>query len=282
MISGVLDLAPLLTELRRDDYGGTGLVSIHAATLDGRVLAAYDDDAVHFAASTVKLPLAMAAYRLHERGVLDLDAEVPVHDEFDSQVAGQRFVMDEGYDQDPPTWAQVGGTCTLRELVRRAIAHSGNLATNLVLERVGVAAVAELIADAGCSPATVMSRGIEDAPAREAGLANEATARDLSVLLAALGNGALLGVGPAKELEAVLAQQTHRDGIPAGLPPSTYVANKTGWIEDVTHDAALVRPAWAEPFTLAVLTTLGVATDEANRRIARVARAVHGRLEAAQ
>jgi len=275
----VLDLAPLLTELRRDDYGGTGLVSIHAATLDGRVLAAYDDDAVHFAASTIKLPLAMAAYRLHDRGVLDLDAEVPVHDDFDSQVPGERFVMDEGYDQDPSTWAQRGSTCSLRELVRRAIVSSGNLATNLVLERVGIAAVAELIADAGCSPATVMGRGIEDAPARAAGYANEVTARDLSILLAALANGELLGQA-SKDLEAVLAQQTHRAAIPAGLPPGTYVANKTGWVEDVAHDAALVRPAWAAPFTLVVLTTLGVPTAEANKRISRVARAIHGRLEA--
>jgi beta-lactamase class A len=279
MIVGVLDLAPLLTELRRDDYGGTGVVSVHAATLDGRLLTAYDDDAVHLAASTVKLPMAMAAYRLHARGVLDLDAEVPVHDDFASEHDGSRFVMDEGYDQDPPTWAQLGGTCSLRELVRRAIVHSGNLATNLVLERVGTDAVAELIADAGCSSDTVMSRGIEDSAALEAGYANEATARDLGTLLAALGNGTLLGPGPSKELEAVLAQQTHRDGIPAGLPTGTYVANKTGWIEDVTHDAALVRPAWADPFTLVVLTSLGVPTEEANRRIARVARAVHARLE---
>ncbi len=34
-------------------------------------------DRVHYAASTMKLPLLVAAYRRHERGELDLDAEVP-------------------------------------------------------------------------------------------------------------------------------------------------------------------------------------------------------------
>ena len=184
----MLDLAPLLIEVRRDDYGGTGLVSVHAATLDGQLLASYDDDAVHVAASTIKLPLAMAAYRLHDRGELDLDRPVPVHDDFASRVPGERFVMDPGYDQDPTTWAERGGTCPLRELVRRALVHSGNLATNLVLEHVGLEAVAELLADAGCSRYTLMGRGIEDGPARSAGFANEVTARDLGALLGCLGD----------------------------------------------------------------------------------------------
>ena len=36
--------------------------------------------------------------------------EVPVHADFDSVVAGERFELDEAGDQDPDTWADVGGT----------------------------------------------------------------------------------------------------------------------------------------------------------------------------
>ena len=72
--------------------------------------------------------------------------------------------------------------------------------------------------------------------------------------------------------------QTYRDGIPAGLPAGTPIANKTGWIDDHTHDMAIVRPDDGTPFALVVLTRLaGVPTDEGNARIADVAREAWGR-----
>lgn len=239
-------------------------VSVWAGGLDGTPYVALNADVPHIAASTMKVPLAIAAHRLHERGRLDLDAEVPVHADFGSAVPGARFTMDPGYDQDPETWAAVGKTLTLRELLRRALVLSGNLATNLVLEQVGTREVAQVLADAGCSPHTVVARGIEDAPAREAGLTNVVTAADLARVMAA--------TPPA--VEQVLAGQTYRDGIPAGLPDGTRVANKTGWLDGVTHDVALVRPAGGDPFVLVVLTRLDVPTAAADAVISDVARLV--------
>ena len=141
---------------------------------------------------------------------------------------------------------------------------SGNLATNLVLEHVGAGAVAEVLSDAGASPTTVLTRGIEDAVAREAGLDNLVTAEDLGRVLCR--------VRPS--VEEVLARQEHRDGIPAGLPEGTYVANKTGWVDGVTHDVALVRPDGRPAYVLVVLTTVDVSEDDAHRCIAGISRAV--------
>jgi beta-lactamase class A len=53
----------------------------------------------------------------------------------------------------------------------------------------------------------------------------------------------------------VLAAQEHRDQVPAGVPEGTYVANKTGWVDGVAHDVALVRPQQAPAYVLAVCTT---------------------------
>jgi beta-lactamase class A len=216
--------------------------------LDGTTWWEQDADEAVLAASLMKVPVAMAAL------ALELDARVAVHPDFDSVVAGERFTLTEADDQDPDTWAEVGGSQTLRELRRRSIVCSGNLATNLVMEQTGVTAVTAVMPQ--------VRRMISDLPATDAGIVNAASAREW---------GRLLGRVP-EEVEEVMRGQTYRSGIPAGLPPGTPVANKTGWIDDHTHDMAVVRPEGGAPFALVVLTRLaGVPTDEGNARIAELA-----------
>jgi beta-lactamase class A len=230
------------------------VVGVWLGALDGTTWWEQDADEQVLAASLMKVPVAMAAL------ALDLDAQVAVHPDFDSVVPGERFELDEDGDQDPDTWAEVGGKQTLRELRRRAIVFSGNLATNLVMEQTGVAAVTDVMPQ--------VRRMISDQPATDAGIVNAASAREW---------GLLLGLVPT-EVEDVMRGQTYRAGIPAGLPPGTPIANKTGWIDDHTHDMAIVRPDGGTPFALVVLTRLaGVPTDEGNARIAEVAREAWGR-----
>ena len=87
---------------------------------------------------------------------------------------------------------------------------SGNLATNLVLDEVGTDEVAAVLADAGCSERTTIVRGIEDYPARDAGIDNLITADDMARLVVALADGRLAGP------EATAACEQHAAG--AGLP----------------------------------------------------------------
>ena len=53
--------------------------------------------------------------------------------------------------------------------------------------------------------------------------------------------------------EILLAQELN-EKIPAGLPPGTKVAHKTGEITAVSHDAAVVYPPGRKPYVLVVLT----------------------------
>jgi beta-lactamase class A len=211
--------------------------------------------ATHYAASTMKLPLLVAAYRLHERGGLDLDAPVEVRNLFRSRVDGARFSLRQEDDQDDELWARVGGGATLRELARHTAVHSGNLAANLLLEQVGPAEVEAVLRAAGCSRRTVLPRAIGDLAAQHGGVENLVTAADLARVMAGLANRELLGPRAA-ELEVLLAEQQHREQIPAGLPPGATVADKPGWVPGVAHDVALVRPAGGRPpYVLAVCIT---------------------------
>jgi beta-lactamase class A len=253
---------------------GTGTVSVAALVAgEERPRVAIADHEQHYSASTMKLPVLVAAHRRAERGELDLDAPVPVHDEVASVVPGVRFRLDQSEDSDPETWAAVGGDVPLRALVERMVTVSGNLATDLVLEHVGLAEVAAVLADAGCSERTQVVRGIEDYAAREAGSDNLVTAADLARLMVALAEGRLAGPAASAACERTLLAQTYRDGIPAGLPDDVMVGNKTGWIDGVNHDVALVRAPGLPPVGLAVLLTAPGTPEEREAGIARVASA---------
>jgi beta-lactamase class A len=253
---------------------GEATVSVWFGDTAGRPSYVRDELEPHYAASTMKLPLLVAAYRRHERGEIDLDRKVPVHNEFASVADGSPFRLQQSDDQDDDTWALVGSEATLRRLALHAVVKSGNLATNLLLEHVGRGEVAEVLVDAGCSGETVLPRGIEDAKAREAGLDNWVTAHDLALVMAGVADRRLADEQTCVDIEQVVAQQEHRDKIPAGLPPDTYVANKTGWVEGVAHDVALVRPEDGAPYVLSVCTTADVPETTANELIADISRRI--------
>ena len=92
-----------------------------------------------------------------------------MHDTFASAHDGSPFTMGQSYDQDDAVWARSAPRCTSRTSPGTRWCTSSNLATNLLLEQVGPDAVADVLADAGCSDRTVLPRGIEDAAARQAG-----------------------------------------------------------------------------------------------------------------
>lgn len=271
---GWRDAAFVALERRLDAVTASGgTVSVWLGDLRG--VARYERlaRAGHYAASTMKLPLVLAAQRQIARAELDPHRAVLVHNRFASVADGSPFSLDELDDQDPGTWAAMGATRTVTELAEHCITWSGNLATNLLLELVVRDEVAAVLADAGCSPTTVVGRGIEDAAARRAGITNTVTAADLGVLLAAVGRraAALGGETVCAPVEAALGRQRHVDQIPAGLPAGTPTASKSGWVTGVSHDACLVRPPGREPFVLVVCTTIELGETDAAALVAWVA-----------
>jgi beta-lactamase class A len=262
-----------------DSVRGDGVVSVVlrlAGEEEPRVSVA--PDARHYSASIMKLPILVAAHRLAERGLLDLGRQILVHNDFASRLPGHRFSLDPTEDSDPTTWAALGSDVAIGDLVQRMVTVSGNLATDLVLDVVGQDEVDAVLADAGCSDRTAIVRGIEDYPARDAGIDNLITADDMARLLVALAEGRLAAPPATDACERTLQAQEYRSGIPAGLPAGLVVGNKTGWITGVSHDVALVRSPGLPPAALAVLVSAPGTDDERQAGIARIAAAAWAEL----
>jgi beta-lactamase class A len=231
-----------------------GTFSLWWGPLDGEAWFTHNEHTRHYAASTMKVGLVLAAYREADQGTFDLDRPVTVHNDFVSAAGSGRYGIEHTDDSDPEPWRWLGTEVALRCLCQRALVRSSNLATNLVLEQVGVEAVAEALAAVGAC-ASVVTRGIEDSVAREAGYDNLVTAADLALTLQALASGQAASTASCREIVAVLAAQQINDALPAQLPPGIRVAHKSGWVNGISHDAGIVYPDGEDPFVFVMCTT---------------------------
>jgi beta-lactamase class A len=282
---GAVDL-PRLAALV-DGLDPTGTWSVWSGPTAGAAWFESNADAQHYAASTMKLPLVVAAYREAEAGRLDLDSATKVRNEFASVYDGSPFSLDRDEDSDRQPWNRMGQGVSLRWLAYRAIVKSSNLATNLLLDAVGVEPVQRVLADLGCDRSPFV-RGIEDCVARDAGRNNLVTAADLARQLQALSADAdeqathpgILSATSAREVLDVLAAQQIADAIPRRLPGGTKVAHKSGWVEGVSHDAGIVFHPQRGRLVFAMCTTSELVQDTAADVVAQAARAAWDDLEA--
>jgi beta-lactamase class A len=203
----------------------------------------------------MKVPVMFEAYRQAAAGRLDLDAPLVLQNAFASIADGSAYALDRAEDGDPALYDDVGRTTTLRALIARMIARSSNLATNIVIAKVGAEAVQRTVEELGTRDLKVL-RGVEDQKAYDRGLNNLTTAHDLMLVMEAVARGHLVPPAAAREMLEVLRAQEFNEMIPAGLPEAVrpHVAHKTGQITAIHHDAAIVRPPGREGFVLVILT----------------------------
>jgi beta-lactamase class A len=233
------------------------------------------------AASTMKIAVLIELARRVDAGELRWGDSIPVKNEFASLADGSPYALDRAEDGDSTVYTALGSRWTLRQLATRMIVRSSNLATNLLIERLDPVRVTATIRRLGADSMVVL-RGVEDGKAFAKGLNNTTTARDLATLLLAIEDRRAVSADATREILGMLFAQEFNDGIPAGLPPGTRVAHKTGEITATWHDAALVYPHDGKPYALVVLTR-GI--PERGRGVglhAELARLVHAAVLAAR
>ena len=165
---------------------------------------------------------------------------------FVSIADGSPYSLDPKDDSELRLYERVGKEATVREQVRLMITESSNLATNLLVDRVSAASTTAFMETLGAGGVRVL-RGVEDDKAYARGMNNVATARGLMTILVRLAERSVVSEGASNEMLGVLRGQKFHEGIPAGLPPGTSVAHKTGSFRGVYHDIAVVEPAGRKP-----------------------------------
>ena len=234
---------------------------------------ALEDDRVFHAASTIKVAILLAIYKLAEEGRLHLDDTLHVRNRFRSLAGGEVFRVVANRDGDGVVHRRIGRSMRVRELARAMITRSSNLATNLLLDHVGIEAVRGILADAKIDGIEI-ARGVEDTRAFEKGISNRVTARGLVRLFRLLCVEGFFREETRTQILDILHAQEFNSMIPEGLPKDARVAHKTGEISTVCHDAGIVILPGRKPYVVAILTEMSANVEMRSAPVAEISRAI--------
>lgn len=197
----------------------------------------YDPEKPLVAASVIKLFIMAEAFRRFEDGSLSPDEE---------------FVISPG-DKLPScgalSYMHDGLRVTALDLVTLMIILSDNTATNLLIDRLGMASINAAIEAMGAQGCR-LNRRLFDSEASRRGVQNYITAAGVGKMLKALWDKTLISESASEKMLSILMNQRLNGKIPFFL--SCRVAHKTGEDDGITHDAAIVMSE--RPFILVMLS----------------------------
>ena len=203
-----------------------GRVGFWTKPLDGEATG-FNENLPLVAASVVKVPVMVEAFRQFRAGLLDPDEQVTIRPEDRMPSCGALTYLS---DKVRPT---------LMDLTTLMIILSDNTAANLMIDRVGVDAVNRTMEERGV-PGICLRRKFFQPQLAALGVTNTVTARGCGVLLEKMAKGELLGGEDDARMLSILYNQRLNGKIPFFLH-GVKIAHKTGEDDGTTHDAALIQ-----------------------------------------
>jgi len=204
-------------------------------------------------ASTMKVPVMMEVFRESHDGLFSLHDQIEIFNSFTSIADGSKYSLDINDDSETSLYARIGELESIQELTRLMIVRSSNLATNILMEKVGAKSVNAYLKELDIHGVDVL-RGIEDNVAFRLGMNNSATARGLTQMMRLIAEGKVVSQEASEEMIQIMLGQEFNESIPALLPKSVPVAHKTGWTGEFYHDTGIVFPEKRAPYAISILT----------------------------
>lgn len=264
-----------LEELEERSRARAVAVAVH--DLETGLQFRYRSDRWFHAASTIKLAVLLGVFASIHRGKYLPQSRLHVRNRFRSAHDGSSFRVLSERDADSEVQAAIGKTMRLGELARNMIIRSSNLATNLLLDLLGIEFLQKVLEDYELSGID-LRRGVEDELAFEHGINNRVTADGLVQLLQLIAAERAFTPELSRNMLDILHDQEFRSGIPAGLPLNARVAHKTGEISTIAHDAGIVYLPKRKPYIVSILTEWEPETSGRSPTIAAASYMIHEHL----
>lgn len=191
----------------------------------------WQEDAVHSSASIIKIFLMAFLFRKFRDGTLRPEERIQLRPE---QIAPSAGVL---------SYLRDCRELSVRDLIELMIIVSDNSATNVLIDLAGMDALnAFLKHDLGLTH-TRLRRKMMDLDAIARGEDNTTSALEAGMMLERMYRGTLISPKDSMEMLRVLKNQQDSSLIPWYLDeelPEHTIAHKTGGLDHVVHDAALV------------------------------------------
>ena len=187
-------------------------------------------------ASIIKLAILGTLLDQAQSGALSLDDSVTVGP---SDIVGGTGVIQA---------SGAGGSYTYRQLAAYMIQDSDNVATNLIIDAVGMSAVNEYASEIGLTQTALNRRMMDFA----AGDENYTSANDVAHMLQLIYQGKLVSSDASEFALDLLKGQHDNAGLLEGLPAGSVFAHKTGTLDGVYNDGGIALDR--NPYVMVVLS----------------------------
>ena len=216
----------------------------YLSTLDGKIGFYYKnlvtgeeigihEHEVYEAASIIKIPILIEAYKRMEEGILREEQLFRIKQEDKLPSCGALTYMHEGLE------------VTLKDLCTLMIILSDNTATNILIKLLGIEQINATLKELGLEK-TRLNRLLFDSKSAALGIQNYISPIEIGLLLEKMYQGRLISKKASEDMLAILKNQRLNGKIPFYITDDTEVAHKTGEDDGITHDVGIVFSK--EPF----------------------------------
>ena len=210
------------------------------------------------AASTIKLPVAVAFFQDFDAGKIRLDEQLTL--------TAKDIATGSGEMQYKPP----GTKFTVLETITKMMTISDNTATNIIINRLGGAEVLNQRFRAWGLTATAIQNRLPDIEGT-----NTSSARDMANLLAMVAQGDLISMGGRDRLLQIMQRTAINSLLPKGLGEGATIAHKTGSIGSLLADVGLIDLPTGKRYIAAVIVKRPREDKQAQELIRQVSRAAY-------
>lgn len=269
--AGEKSLADRLIPLAKAHRGSVAIALKH---LDNGETFFYNADEAMPTASLIKFPVLLELYQQVLEGKVKLTDMVTLREADKVPGAG---ILTYHFSE--------GASFCLRDAARLMIVYSDNTATNLILDKIGIASTGKRMEAWGCPNTKINAKvflgnktSVDPERTKKYGLGST-TAREMIQLFEKLHQEKLVSPDACKEMLGHLKKCDDKDKIKRFLPEKIVVAHKTGSVSKVKTDAGILYLPTG-PVALCILTADNQdqryhPDNEATILCGRVAKEVH-------
>lgn len=220
-----------------------------------------NEDLVFPSASTIKLAIMSELLNRVNKGSIELKNSIEVAEAM--KTGGDGILKELNY----------GHRFSLEEIMTMMIIVSDNMATNILIDLLGMSEINATIKNLGLKD-TKLQRKMMDSQARKEGRENLITANDLAHILELIYYGQNINKKYSDMMLNILKRQQVRGRLDLYLPEEVVIAHKTGDLDNLEHDAGIVYLKDSE-YIICVLTNETATNKDGREIIGKISRIVY-------